>query len=108
MPGAADYGHVVFVGVELEPRGSAVGWESQGSPRSEPFGGAAGAWESPPILGRRVVIRLRWQPPVPSLAGGCPPGGSWPDGRLPPLSRRSKHTVVAYKDAIYVFGGDNG
>lgn len=24
------------------------------------------------------------------------------------LSRRSKHTVVAYKDAIYVFGGDNG
>lgn len=21
--------------------------------------------------------------------------------------RRSKHTVVAYKDAIYVFGGDN-
>ncbi|CAJ0915860.1 unnamed protein product [Ranitomeya imitator] len=22
--------------------------------------------------------------------------------------RRSKHTVVAYKDAIYVFGGDNG
>uniref|UniRef100_A0A452TBK4 Leucine zipper like transcription regulator 1 n=1 Tax=Ursus maritimus TaxID=29073 RepID=A0A452TBK4_URSMA len=24
------------------------------------------------------------------------------------FSRRSKHTVVAYKDAIYVFGGDNG
>jgi Galactose oxidase, central domain len=24
------------------------------------------------------------------------------------LLRRSKHTVVAYKDAIYVFGGDNG
>lgn len=23
-------------------------------------------------------------------------------------NRRSKHTVVAYKDAIYVFGGDNG
>lgn len=23
-------------------------------------------------------------------------------------SRRSKHTVVAYRDAIYVFGGDNG
>ena len=23
-------------------------------------------------------------------------------------TRRSKHTVVAYKDAIYVFGGDNG
>ncbi|XP_061188835.1 uncharacterized protein LOC133197011 [Saccostrea echinata] len=23
-------------------------------------------------------------------------------------ARRSKHTVVAYKDAIYVFGGDNG
>lgn len=22
--------------------------------------------------------------------------------------RRSKHTVVAYKDAMYVFGGDNG
>lgn len=22
--------------------------------------------------------------------------------------RRNKHTVVAYKDAIYVFGGDNG
>lgn len=22
--------------------------------------------------------------------------------------RRSKHTVVAYRDAIYVFGGDNG
>lgn len=22
--------------------------------------------------------------------------------------RRSKHTVVSYKDAIYVFGGDNG
>ena len=22
--------------------------------------------------------------------------------------RRSKHTVVAYKEAIYVFGGDNG
>ena len=22
--------------------------------------------------------------------------------------RRSKHTVVAYKDGIYVFGGDNG
>ena len=22
--------------------------------------------------------------------------------------RRSKHTAVAYKDAIYVFGGDNG
>uniref|UniRef100_A0A7M4E9A6 Leucine zipper like post translational regulator 1 n=1 Tax=Crocodylus porosus TaxID=8502 RepID=A0A7M4E9A6_CROPO len=33
--------------------------------------------------------------------------------RLPPLdefvgARRSKHTVVAYRDAIYVFGGDNG
>ncbi|KAI2596812.1 leucine zipper like transcription regulator 1, partial [Homo sapiens] len=33
--------------------------------------------------------------------------------RLPPCdefvgARRSKHTVVAYKDAIYVFGGDNG
>lgn len=26
----------------------------------------------------------------------------------PALSRRSKHTVVAYRDAIYVFGGDNG
>ncbi|XP_010832517.1 PREDICTED: leucine-zipper-like transcriptional regulator 1, partial [Bison bison bison] len=26
----------------------------------------------------------------------------------PSVSRRSKHTVVAYKDAIYVFGGDNG
>lgn len=24
------------------------------------------------------------------------------------LFRRSKHTVVAYRDAIYVFGGDNG
>lgn len=24
------------------------------------------------------------------------------------FNRRSKHTVVAYKDAIYVFGGDNG
>lgn len=24
------------------------------------------------------------------------------------LHRRSKHTVVAYKDCIYVFGGDNG
>lgn len=24
------------------------------------------------------------------------------------IFRRSKHTVVAYKDAIYVFGGDNG
>lgn len=24
------------------------------------------------------------------------------------LCRRSKHTVVPYKDAIYVFGGDNG
>jgi hypothetical protein len=24
------------------------------------------------------------------------------------ISRRSKHTVVAYGDAIYVFGGDNG
>ena len=23
-------------------------------------------------------------------------------------TRRSKHTVVAYKDGIYVFGGDNG
>lgn len=23
-------------------------------------------------------------------------------------ARRSKHTVVSYKDAIYVFGGDNG
>ncbi|XP_073964380.1 leucine-zipper-like transcriptional regulator 1 [Choristoneura fumiferana] len=23
-------------------------------------------------------------------------------------ARRSKHTAVAYKDAIYVFGGDNG
>jgi len=23
-------------------------------------------------------------------------------------SRRSKHTACAYKDAIYVFGGDNG
>lgn len=23
-------------------------------------------------------------------------------------ARRNKHTVVAYKDAIYVFGGDNG
>lgn len=23
-------------------------------------------------------------------------------------ARRSKHTCVAYKDAIYVFGGDNG
>ncbi len=23
-------------------------------------------------------------------------------------SRRSKHTCVAYKDAVYVFGGDNG
>uniref|UniRef100_A0AAQ5YFL9 BTB domain-containing protein n=1 Tax=Amphiprion ocellaris TaxID=80972 RepID=A0AAQ5YFL9_AMPOC len=33
--------------------------------------------------------------------------------RLPPCdefvgARRSKHTVVAYRDAIYVFGGDNG
>lgn len=26
----------------------------------------------------------------------------------PTKNRRSKHTVVAYKDAIYVFGGDNG
>lgn len=24
------------------------------------------------------------------------------------ICRRSKHTTVAYKDAIYVFGGDNG
>lgn len=24
------------------------------------------------------------------------------------IFRRSKHTVAAYKDAIYVFGGDNG
>jgi hypothetical protein len=24
------------------------------------------------------------------------------------IFRRSKHTVVAYEDAIYVFGGDNG
>ena len=24
------------------------------------------------------------------------------------IYRRSKHTAVAYKDAIYVFGGDNG
>lgn len=24
------------------------------------------------------------------------------------IYRRSKHTTVAYKDAIYVFGGDNG
>lgn len=24
------------------------------------------------------------------------------------VHRRSKHTVVAYKDAMYVFGGDNG
>ena len=23
-------------------------------------------------------------------------------------ARRSKHTVVSYKDAVYVFGGDNG
>ena len=23
-------------------------------------------------------------------------------------ARRSKHTVVAYKEAVYVFGGDNG
>ena len=23
-------------------------------------------------------------------------------------ARRSKHTVIAYKDAVYVFGGDNG
>ena len=23
-------------------------------------------------------------------------------------ARRSKHTVVAYKDCVYVFGGDNG
>ena len=23
-------------------------------------------------------------------------------------ARRSKHTIVSYKDAIYVFGGDNG
>uniref|UniRef100_A0A3B3QVT1 Leucine zipper like post translational regulator 1 n=1 Tax=Paramormyrops kingsleyae TaxID=1676925 RepID=A0A3B3QVT1_9TELE len=34
-------------------------------------------------------------------------------GQLPPCdefvgARRSKHTVVAYRDAIYVFGGDNG
>ena len=27
---------------------------------------------------------------------------------LSDFRRRSKHTVVAYKDAIYVFGGDNG
>lgn len=27
---------------------------------------------------------------------------------LPFDFRRSKHTVVSYKDAIYVFGGDNG
>lgn len=60
VPGAEGYGHAVFVDVELEPRGSAVGWESPGSPRAEPFEGAGGAWESPPILGRRVVIRLRW------------------------------------------------
>ena len=24
------------------------------------------------------------------------------------MYRRSKHTVVSYKDALYVFGGDNG
>ena len=24
------------------------------------------------------------------------------------FSRRSKHTVIAYKDAVFVFGGDNG
>ena len=24
------------------------------------------------------------------------------------LFRRSKHTMVAYKDALYVFGGDKG
>lgn len=28
--------------------------------------------------------------------------------RLCAARRRSKHTVVAYRDAIYVFGGDNG
>lgn len=75
MPGAEDYGHAVFVDVELEPRGSAVGWESPGSPRAEPFEGAGGAWESPPILGRRVVIRLRWQPPRAESGWRVPPRG---------------------------------
>lgn len=59
--------------------------------------------------GGGLLSDLGGSPPEPSLVGGCPPGASWLDGR-PPLSvsRRSKHTVVAYKDAIYVFGGDNG
>ena len=71
-------------------------------------------------------------PSNPSAAGGgCRPAtsssepGNTTDGPAPPAcqiagpplwsdlwpllpSRRSKHTVVAYRDAIYVFGGDNG
>lgn len=38
-----------------------------------------------------------------ALTGSVPPAD-----RLGAARRRSKHTVVAYRDAIYVFGGDNG
>ena len=27
---------------------------------------------------------------------------------MPMFDRRSKHTLVAWNDALYVFGGDNG
>ena len=30
------------------------------------------------------------------------------DYYMPMFNRRSKHTLVAWNDALYVFGGDNG
>ena len=43
--------------------------------------------------------------------GPCEPVFRW--RKMPELdefvgTRRSKHTMVAYKEAVYVFGGDNG
>lgn len=56
----------------------------------------------------RGVIRLLWEPQCQVSFLGCPQEGPSLTATHPSLSRRSKHTVVAYKDAIYVFGGDNG
>lgn len=56
----------MFVDVELEPRGSAVGWES-GSPSAEPFGGAGSLGASTDLGGGGLL----------SDFGGCPPCRVW-------------------------------
>lgn len=56
------------------------------------------------------INQFRWQPWCYISFFGCPQEvlASPPPTHPSFLCRRSKHTVVAYKDAIYVFGGDNG